>query len=127
MNMADRWWIVVLRAVVAIAFVALAIASPWETREALALLFGAFAFVDGVGSLVLGWRRAGADRPWAWFVVAGVVGVVAGSLSIWQPGSVLLGMPALVVVWAVLTGVAEIGIRRRAGRTFAARPTPAGA
>jgi uncharacterized membrane protein HdeD (DUF308 family) len=125
MNMTDRWWILVLRAVVAIAFVALALASPLETRKVLALLFGAYAFLDGVGSLVLGWRRAGHDRPWAWFVVAGVVGVVAGSLSIVQPGSVLLGMPTLVALWALLTGVAEIGIWRSGRRTPAAHPSPA--
>lgn len=127
MKMQGRGWIIVIRVVVAIAFVALALASPLEAREALALLFGAYAFLDGLVSLVLGWRRAGADRPWAWFVVAGVVGIVAGSLSIAQPGSVLLGMPTLVVMWVVLMGVAELGIRRRAGRTFAPRPSPAGA
>jgi len=49
---AARWWAVLLRGIVAITFGVLAFAWPGVTVATLVLLFGSYALVDGVFSLL---------------------------------------------------------------------------
>ena len=56
---AARWWAVLLRGIIAIAFGVLAFAWPGVTVATLVLLFGFYALVDGVFSLF----TAIGDRP----------------------------------------------------------------
>jgi uncharacterized membrane protein HdeD (DUF308 family) len=49
---AGRWWAVLIRGVVAIAFGALAFSWPGVTLATLVVLFGCYAFLDGMYSLI---------------------------------------------------------------------------
>jgi uncharacterized membrane protein HdeD (DUF308 family) len=53
----DAWWAVLLRGIAAIAFGVITFFWPGVTLAALVLLFGAYAFVDGIAAIVLGIRE----------------------------------------------------------------------
>jgi len=56
--MVGNWWALALRGVVAILFALIAFFLPGVTAAALILLFGAYAFIDGVFALIAGLRLA---------------------------------------------------------------------
>src|SRR3954454_6596584 len=101
-----------LRGVLAVLFGVLALVWPGVTVLALALLFAAYAVVDGVGMAVSGLSRGGRGRRWS-YVLAGVVGIVAGLLAALWPAVTALALVLLAGVWAIITGVLAIfaGVR----------------
>ena len=103
-----NWWLLALRGLVAVVFGVLAFVWPGATLIALVWLFGAFATVNGVLSLVLaaktpkGYPRVGS------LVVGGLLGIVAGLLALLIPGITALGLLILIAAWAIATGVMEL-------------------
>lgn len=107
-----------LRGVLALAFGVLALAWPDLTVLALAILFGAYAFVDGVGLLVdaLRQRQDGPRRAWA--IVGGLLGVAAGVVTLLWPQITALVLVVLAGAWAIGTGIAEILVAVRLRRVL---------
>lgn len=110
---ADRptsWWPYVLRGAAAVLFGVLAIAMPGMALLTLVLLFGAYALVDGVLSLIaaIGGTRSPRQHPrWA-LVVMGVVSIAAGLVAMLMPGITALALLFVIAGWAVAMGVMEI-------------------
>jgi uncharacterized membrane protein HdeD (DUF308 family) len=90
-----------------VVFGVLALAWPEVTLLALALLFAAYAVMDGAGLVVTGLSQEGRDERWS-YVLAGVVGIVAGVLAALWPDITALALVVLAGAWAVVTGVLEI-------------------
>jgi uncharacterized membrane protein HdeD (DUF308 family) len=115
-GLTERWWTLVVRGVAAILLGVLAFAMPQASMRALVLLWGAFAVVDGVFTLVLGALRGRAGLRWGWWLFEGLVGVAAGVFTFVWPRITALVLVAVIATWAVLTGIAEIaaaiGLRR---------------
>jgi uncharacterized membrane protein HdeD (DUF308 family) len=103
-----NWWLFVIRGIAAIVFGILAVVLPDITIRALVILFGAFALVDGVGSLVSASRHRGDARHRMSNVSEGVAGVVIGIISLVFPGITALAVIILIGIWAILTGAAEV-------------------
>ena len=97
-----------LRGVIAILFGLAALLRPAIALEALILLFGAYALVDGVFAIVgiFGGTRGGTPR-WL-LLLEGVVSILAGIIAFIFPGLTAIALLYLVAAWAVLTGLAEI-------------------
>jgi uncharacterized membrane protein HdeD (DUF308 family) len=97
-----------IRGVIAILFGLLALFWPSVTILALALLFGAYALVDGVGMVFDAFRgeRTGGQR--AAYLIGGLLGVAAGAVTLFWPGITALVLVILVGVWAVVTGILDI-------------------
>ena len=76
--------------------------------EALILLFGAYALVDGVFAIVgvFGGTRSGTPR-WL-LLVEGIVSILAGLIALVVPGLAAVALLYLVAVCAVVTGLAQI-------------------
>ena len=56
--LADKWWVVALRGVLAILFGIVAFVAPAATMLALVLFFAAYCLVDGILGVVLAVRGA---------------------------------------------------------------------
>ena len=113
------WWTFILRGVVAILFGLLAFLSPGWGITVLVALFAAWAIIDGIGSLITGFRTRDTDRSWWLEILQGVVGVAAGIIAIVLPLEVVTTALVLVIAaWAVLTGVIEIVLAIRLRRVI---------
>jgi uncharacterized membrane protein HdeD (DUF308 family) len=106
-ELARNWGWIALRGVLAVLFGILCFAWPQSAFAAIVLLFGAYAFVDGVFALVSLFRGAGKDRFWM-LVLEAVVGIGIGVLTIAHPPVVALALLYYVGIWAILTGIFEL-------------------
>lgn len=107
-ELARYWWVIAIRGLFAIVFGILAFVWPGITLAALILLFGAYALVDGIFSLIGGFRMAGREGRWWVMVLEGVAGVAVGLLTFFYPGLTAIVLLYFIAAWAVITGVLEI-------------------
>ena len=108
MVLARNWGAIAVRGVAAILFGLLTFAVPALTLAALVLLFGAYALVDGIFNVIAAVRRRAGDPPWWALLVEGIVGIVAGLVTLLLPGVTAAMILYVIAAWAVLTGVLEI-------------------
>lgn len=108
--LARRWWLLLLRGIVAIAFGIMAFTWPAPALYALVLLYAAYAVVDGVFTIASATGASHVDphlRVWP-ILVAGVVLVVAGAIAFAWPGLTAVSLLLVIGVAAVVRGVMEI-------------------
>jgi uncharacterized membrane protein HdeD (DUF308 family) len=105
---AGRWWAVLLRGIVVLAFGVLAFAWPGVTVATLVLLFGFYALMDGIFSLVsaIGGRRRREDH-WL-LVLEGIVGIWAGIVTLRSPAITAVALVFFISIWAMATGFLRI-------------------
>jgi uncharacterized membrane protein HdeD (DUF308 family) len=106
--MVGNWWALALRGVVAILFALVAFFLPGVTVTALILLFGAYAFVDGVFALIAGLRLARQHGRSAPLLLEGALNILIGLIIFIWPQEALVALVYLIAIWAVITGVALI-------------------
>jgi uncharacterized membrane protein HdeD (DUF308 family) len=106
-DLARNWWLILLRGIAAIAFGVLAFVWPGITLVTLALLYGAFALVEGALALAAA-VAGGSPAPRWWLVIVGLLGVAVGVLTIMMPGMTALLLVLLVAGWAIATGIMQI-------------------
>jgi uncharacterized membrane protein HdeD (DUF308 family) len=100
----DNWWLFALRGVLAILFGFIALFTPLTALVALVLVFGVWAFIDGIHALALavtGWRS------WQ-LVLGGLVGIAVGLFTFFRPSITALGLYAAIAAWSIARGVLEI-------------------
>src|SRR5919107_863617 len=107
-SLARNWWAVVLRGLAGILFGVITFVAPGISLVALVLLFGAYAFADGVLAIVSAVRARGGDR-WGLLLVEGLVGIAAGILTLLWPGITAIALLYVIAAWALVTGAFEIG------------------
>jgi uncharacterized membrane protein HdeD (DUF308 family) len=109
-------WLLVLRGVAAVVFGVLAVVWPGLTVLALALLFGAYALVDGIGMIIGSFRRSGPRQQRIAHLIAGLFGMAVGVLTLVWPGITALVLVVMVGVWAIAIGALDLwGGTRRGG------------
>ena len=103
-----HWWALAIRGGIAILFGLAALLRPDIALEALILLFGAYALVDGVFAIVgvFGGTRGGTPR-WL-LLIEGIAGILAGIIAFVLPGLTAVVLLYLIAAWAVVTGIFEI-------------------
>lgn len=105
--LARNWWLVLLRGICAIIFGLLTFIWPAGTLLTLVLLYGAYAFVDGVFALGAAFMGGGPAPRW-WLVVVGVLGIAAGLATFFWPGMTTLVLLFFIAGWAIAIGVMQI-------------------
>jgi uncharacterized membrane protein HdeD (DUF308 family) len=106
------WWLILLRGVLAVVFGVIAIAAPWSTAAALALVFGAFVVVEGLVDIVEAFRHRELGGT-VLHVALGVLGVIAGIIMLAWPGITLLVLVYTVAFWAIVTGGMQVVLGAR--------------
>jgi uncharacterized membrane protein HdeD (DUF308 family) len=114
-QLASNWWALALRGGVAILFGVLALARPGVTFAAIVVVLSAYLFVDGVIAIMAAIRGIRAGDQWGWLMVSGILGIVAGTLALFNPltGAVVLAW--IIALWAIMHGIFEIlaGVKLR--------------
>ncbi|HEX5386570.1 MAG TPA: DUF308 domain-containing protein [Gemmatimonadales bacterium] len=100
---ASHWWVLALRGAVAILFGLAALFWPAATLAAVVLVYGAFAFADGILAVV-----AGARGRWGGLLLAGILGIIVGIIALIWPGITALALVFVIAAWAIVTGIMEI-------------------
>jgi uncharacterized membrane protein HdeD (DUF308 family) len=105
---ARNWWALLIRGIVAIIFGILAFIWPGATILAIGILFGAYAFVDGIFAIVATVRAAEAGERWWPFLIEGIVGIVIAAITFYDIRITLLALYLTIAAWAFVTGIFEI-------------------
>jgi uncharacterized membrane protein HdeD (DUF308 family) len=103
-----NWWLLALRGLAAVIFGVLAFVWPGITLLTLIWLFGAFALVNGILSLVLATKAPKGYPRFGSLILGGLLGILAGLLTFVMPGITALGLLILIAAWALVTGILEI-------------------
>lgn len=103
-----NWWLVALRGVVALLFGVLTIFRPGVTLAALILLFGAYAVVNGLFTIVAAIANRHGERHWVSLIVSGLLSIALGILTFLMPGVTGIVLLYLIAAWAIVTGIGEI-------------------
>jgi len=103
-----NWWLLALRGLVAVLFGVLAFMWPGATLITLVWLFGAFALVNGILSLVLAAKTPKGYPKVGSLIFGGLLGILAGLLAFVMPGITALSLLILIAAWAIVTGIMEL-------------------
>jgi len=101
-----NWWIFLLRGVIALLFGLLAFLVPSITLASLILVFGAYAFVEGIFAVGAGFGAPGGTR-W-WIVIGGILAILIGVLTFANPGATALVLVIYIGALWVVRGIAEV-------------------
>ncbi len=102
----SKWWVVALRGILAILFGIVALVYPGITLLSLALVIGAWAFIDGVFAIASAFGHSG--REAVWYVLEGLLGIAVGVATFFYPNLTAQALVYLVGFWAILTGIFEV-------------------
>lgn len=111
------WWMLLLRGVLAIIFGVIALLAPGAALVGIAIVYGAYAVVDGIAAIVHALQLRSTNPRWGWLLASGAVTALAGLAALVLPGfaGVFGGLFVLwtIVFWTVITGI--MGLRSAAG------------
>ena len=107
-TLAHNWWAVLFRGIVAVVFGVVTFAAPGISLAVLVLLFGAYAFVDGIFGIASALRRRGESDHWGLLLLEGMAGIAAGVVTMFWPGLTAFVLLYLIAAWAIVTGAFEV-------------------
>src|SRR5215212_542088 len=105
-TMSGTWWAMVLRGIAAVLFSLAALFWPGLTLFVLLVCFGVYALVDGLLAIVVGISASGGRR---WLLLAeGTLGLLAGLVVLFWPGTMALILVYVISAWAIFTGLLKV-------------------
>jgi uncharacterized membrane protein HdeD (DUF308 family) len=102
-TLAQHWWVLLLRGLLAIAFGVFTYVQPLASIAALVLLWGAYMLVDGVFELV-----AGVRAKWGSLILLGILGIAAGLVALVLPAVAAVALLWIIAFWAIVAGIMQI-------------------
>ncbi len=103
-----NWWVVALRGLFAIIFGVGALLWPGLTLRVLILLFGSYALVNGIFTVIGGLAPQAENRRRWTVLLEGIAGIILGVLTFFYPGITALALLYVIAAWALVTGIFEI-------------------
>ncbi len=108
--LARVWKTTALRGIVAIGFALVILIWPNVGLTALISLFGAFALVSGIATIVGAFGVSMRDGRRAWLVLEGLLGVAVAVVVFLWPDLSALGLLYAIATWAIALGIVEIAV-----------------
>jgi uncharacterized membrane protein HdeD (DUF308 family) len=110
------WWMTLIRGILWVLFGIFVFAEPGISLLTLTLYVGALFLVDGVANMVsaIGGRKE--QEHWWLLLLAGLAGVGVGLLTFMNPAITGLALLFYIAIWAIATGLLEIGAAIRLRR-----------
>ena len=105
--LAKNWWLILLRGIAAVIFGVLTFVWPGVTLVTLVLLYGVFALADGVLALIAA-IMGGQPAPRWWLALVGLLGIIAGLITLALPGITAVILLYCIAFWAIAIGVMQI-------------------
>jgi uncharacterized membrane protein HdeD (DUF308 family) len=102
------WWTILLRGIIAVLFGIAAFVWPGITIVFLISLFGAYALLDGIISVVIGIAQYGQNERWWGILLQGICGIAVGLMTFLWPQITGLILLYFIAGWAILTGLFQI-------------------
>ena len=102
--LADKWWAVGLRAVMAILFGLICLLNPTLALNVFVILFAAYMLVDGVFAIASGIRAATSGGHWALLILQGLVSIAAAAVAMVWPAMTLVALVWIIAIWAIVSG-----------------------
>jgi uncharacterized membrane protein HdeD (DUF308 family) len=102
------WWTILLRGALWILFGIVIFAMPGVSLVTLTLMFGFFAFVDGIGIVVSAVRGRKEYGNWWLLLLTGLAGILIGVLTVVSPAATALVLLYYIAIWAIAIGLLEI-------------------
>jgi uncharacterized membrane protein HdeD (DUF308 family) len=103
-----NWWVFLTRGLMGILFGVITFLQPGITLATLVLLFGAYAFADGIFAIVSAIRRRSGSEPWWLLLLEGLAGIGAGVATLLWPGLTAIVLLYVIAARALLAGAFEI-------------------
>jgi len=107
-GLASRWGWVVFRGVIGVLFGLIAFARPGAMAFSMVLVFGCYAFVGGIATVIAAARSGRAGESWGALLVEGLLGIAIGVVAVLWPASTALAFVWALGVWAIASGILEI-------------------
>ena len=106
--MTRKWWVLLVRGLFGMLIGVLAFTRPGLTVLSIVIAWAVFAEADGIAALVLAMTGHHPPRSrWA-LMVAGVVGIVAGLVTLAFPASGVIVLLWIVAAWAIGRGAFQV-------------------
>jgi uncharacterized membrane protein HdeD (DUF308 family) len=105
-TLTQHWWTWLIRGLLAILFGVIAFVQPGATALALIWTFGVYAIADGI--LLIWGALAGRTDARIWYVLWGVVSILAGVVAFAQPALTGLTLVWVIAAWAIVIGLVQI-------------------
>jgi uncharacterized membrane protein HdeD (DUF308 family) len=106
-TLSRNWWVLLVRGIAAILFGIAALIWPGLALVTLVLLFAAYAFVDGIFTIIFALQHRNQPRWWV-TLIEGIIGVIAGIAAFLWPDMASFVLLNFIAFWAILTGIMEI-------------------
>jgi len=103
-----HWWVLLVRGLLAIAFGLIAWFQPEITAASLVLLFGVFAFSDGVFAIWQAFSGRNDHDDWWVLLLEGLLGIGAGLLTFFVPVVTAIALLVFIAAWAIARGLMQI-------------------
>lgn len=112
-NMADHWWLVLIKGIVGVLLGLAFLAWPGKSAVVITLLLGIYVMIDSVFAAVLGLLSIKKDDHWWVMTTLGVLGFFVGLAILNWPQATLGLVIFLLALWAFIVGVMMLamGIR----------------
>jgi uncharacterized membrane protein HdeD (DUF308 family) len=104
----NNWDMVLIRGILAVLFGLATLLMPGITLVVLVILFGTYALIDGIMTIVMAIKERKAQSDWWLWVTFGLVSIAAGVVTFLYPGITAVSLFYVIVAWAIAGGVLEI-------------------
>ena len=102
------WWIFLLRGIFALVLGGLAVGWPGVTFATLIVFLGAYLFIAGLFAVIGAIAARKTNENWGIFLFSGLLGVILGFLTFYNPFATGAALIYLIAFWAMLAGLFEL-------------------